>query len=287
MKGFVRTGKRIIRGARRASPYILTGTAIIGVGTTAALAVKATPAAMNDLRVATDKKQTETGDPNARLTKAEAVKVAAPHYIPAGISGLITSGCMMLSTHISMKRAAACASIATAAQTALNEYTDKVAEKFGKEKEQEIHDELAVEKMKSNPLPVKGCAVEMGDGDHLFFFVPHNVWFRSSYEGVRRRLNDFNAEYVTDKCGKSENELLDKLYHGSDSNGEIYGFPPLHDDDTKKFGKRSIVELRFTEYLNEDGGANTDYNLRYIMNGEAATAIDYLPWCEPEYGWDC
>ena len=280
MSALVKAAGKLAKGTKKAAPYILTGTAIVGVGTTAALAVKATPAAMEDLKAATDKKQAETGDTQARLTKAEAVKVAAPHYIPAGISGLITSGCMLLSTHISMKRAAGCAAVATAAQQALNEYSDKVAEKFGAEKEQEVHDELAAEKIRKHASGAN-TAIQTGNGDHLFFFVPHNVWFRSDREVIRQQLNLFNAELV--KCGDGipENDLLDLLYHGTDEHGDIYGFPALDDR-----GRRGLVEFRYTDYCDLDGSPNPEYNSRYILNGEAATAIDYVPWSEPVVGYE-
>ena len=279
MSGLIKSGKRLIRGVKRASPYILTGTAVVGVGTTAVLAAKATPAAIDDLREAAANKVKETGDPEARLTKAEAVKVAAPHYIPAGISGLITSGCMLLSTHISMKRAAACASIATAAQTALSEYSGKVAEKFGKEKEQEVHDEIAVDKMKKNLPTSKGCILDTGEGDHLFFFIPHNVWFRSDRETIRRKVNDFNQERLVDGDPRPENDWLYLLYKGYDRNGEEFGFRPI---DRNNMRMDDLLELRFTDYILESGDANTDYDPRFILNGEAATAIDYAPWSGPE-----
>lgn len=283
MSGLMKGVRHLTNAVTKFSPYILTGTAIVGVGTTAALAVKATPGAMEDLAKATEQKQIETENPEARLTKVEAIKVAGPHYIPAGISGVLTSGCMLMSTHISMKRAAGCAALAASAQQALNEYSDKVSEKFGKEKEKEVRDEIAVDKMKKNP-PTKGCVIETGDGDQLFFFVPHNVWFRSSMEAVRKKLNDFNAEIVL--CGgRSENDLIDSLYKGMDRYGEMYGFPPPYYDE-KTGIKRSLVEFNYTSYLDEDGNPNLDYQPRYILNGEAATAIDYEPWSGPEVNWE-
>lgn len=275
--------KAVIRGVRKGSPYILTGAAVIGIGTTAVLAVKATPKAMESLREATDKKQKETGDPNARLTKGEAVKVAGKHYIPAGVSGLITAGCAIGSTVMLGKRATGAAVVATAAQTALSEYSDKVAEKFGKEKETEIHDEIAVNKMKQNLPKSEGCVIKTGYGDQLFYFIPHHVWFRSNIEIIRRQLNDFNAELILSD-GKSENEFLDLLYHGDDIHGETYGFPPPED---KGRNKRSTVELRFTSYKDESGYPDPEYSPSYILDGEAATAIDYAPWSYPVTQWDC
>lgn len=268
--------KQVGRAVRNGSPYILTGAAIIGLGVSVATAIKATPKAMKDLQVETARKQIETGNDEAKLTPVEAVKVAAPHYIPTGISMLITGACMAGATKISTGRAAALATAATAAQQKLADYSAKVIEKVGKEKEQEIHDEVAIESMKRNP-PQKGCVIETGEGDHLFYYIPHHVWFRSTYEAIRKKVNDFN-ELLNRGEGQSENVWLDMLYKGRDTRGEMYGFPPV--DGSNPHG---LLELRFTEYQDEDGNPNPEYQSRYILNGEAATAIDLSPWSEPVY----
>ena len=181
-----------------------------------------------------------------------------------------------------MKRAAAYASLAATAQTALTEYSDKVAEKFGKEAAQEVHDDIATEKMNKNP-PTKGCVIETGEGDHLFFFIPHNVWFRSDIETIRRKVNEFNQERLLTGDAYTENDWLYKLYKGYDRYGNEFGFRAINQGLKSR---EDFLELRFTDYIFESGEVNPDYQTRYILNGEAATAIDYLPWSGPEANYD-
>jgi len=271
--------RRIGRAIRNGSPYILTGVAVASIPITTVLAVKATPKAMKDLQVATAKKQIDTGDDQAKLTPVEVVKTAGPHYIPAGIAGLIGAFSMVGATKISAGRAAAAVTVATAAQQKLADYSAKVIEKVGAEKEQEIHDSLAVDSMRRYP-PKQGCVIETGNGDHLFYYIPHHVWFRSSYEAIRQTVNEFNANLVQEGEGLSENTWLDMLYDGRDVHGEDYGFPAIDDNN-----RRGLLEIRFTEYQDEEGHPNPEYEPLYILNGEAATAIDLMPWCEPVYNW--
>lgn len=152
------------------------------------LAVKATPGAMEDLKEATEKK-------GARLTPAEAVMTAAPHYIPAGISGLLTCGCMLASTHGLSKRAAGAAAAATIAQNALADTMDKVEEKFGKEKAQETRDEIISEKLASHH-PESGQILRTGRGDHLCYDIYSDRYFYSDVEDLRRAANNFNHQLL-------------------------------------------------------------------------------------------
>lgn len=270
--------KHIGRAVHKGLPYILTAGGVVGLGFTAVSAAKETPQAMRDLQVATAKKQMDTGDDNAKLTPIEMIKVAAPDYKKTAAIGVVTAGCIIGSNRISMGRVAEATAVATVAQQKLVDYSTKVIEKVGKEKEQEIHDELAIDSMRRYP-PKKGCVIETGNGDHLFYYIPHHVWFRSSYEAIRSTVNEFNALLVKEE-GLSENTWLDMLYSGQDIHGEDYGFPAI--DDTSK---RGLIEIRFTEYQDAEGHPNPDYEPMYILNGEAATAVDLMPWCEPVYNW--
>lgn len=114
------------------SPTIL---AVLG-GTTsvAALieAVRATPAAMKDL---------EEMKPETNLEK---IKVAGKHYIPAVIMEAFALGCIFSSHKITLGRAAVISTLYTTSEEKLKEYQEKVIEKIGPKKEEQIRDEIAV-----------------------------------------------------------------------------------------------------------------------------------------------
>lgn len=237
----IRGFKRLGYAAKKGSPWILTGAAILGVGTTATLAVKATPGAMEDLKKAAEKKQRETGNPDARLTRVEAVQVAAPHYIPAGISGLLTSGCMFMATRIGAKRAAAAGTAAIMAQNALSDYSEKVAEKFGKEKETEVRDEVIADKMKEQPVST-AMAKRTSFGDHLCYEVYSGRYFYSDVEELRRAMNDFNQRLLYGDCLS-----LNEWYFRIGLDPVTYGY------DVDWDANDHLMDLRFGTQLADNG----------------------------------
>ena len=74
------------------SPIILTCLGAVGVVTTAALAVRATPKAVRKIRA--DSCVNHEGDPDA-YTKLEAIQSAWVCYIPASVVGVSTIACIV------------------------------------------------------------------------------------------------------------------------------------------------------------------------------------------------
>lgn len=125
-------------------PEILTGFAVVGTMVTAALAVEATPAAMDEL----DKAYLEKGEP---LNKREVVKATWKCYIPATVSGVVTVGCIFGANHTHIQKETAMAATAAFFEKRYYNYKDKVAEITDEETERAIETDLALDKMVSNP----------------------------------------------------------------------------------------------------------------------------------------
>lgn len=225
----------------RNSPVILTGTAIAGVFATTASGIKATPVAMDHIREAKERKEKETGDPNARLTPAETVQACAKDYIPTGLMAVGTALCMGLSTKISLKRNAALATCVVAGQNALSEYQNKVAEKFGEDKERSVHDDIARDRMLSEPAS-KNTIFKTGMGEHLCYDVYSGRYFYSDVEELRKAANDFNQRLLGDLY-LSLNEWYELINLPCIGYGEDVGWNP----------NKGMLELHFGTQLADDG----------------------------------
>lgn len=130
------------------APAIFTGLAMVGTVTTAALAVEATPAAMDEL----DKAYLEKGE---SLTKTEAVKAAWKCYIPAAVSSASTITFIFLANRAHIRKETAMAATAAFFEKRYYDYKDKVVELDGEEKDRAIETDLALDKMAKNPSKKK------------------------------------------------------------------------------------------------------------------------------------
>ena len=105
-------------------PEIRTGVGIAGMITTTVLAVRATPKGM---QLIDGKEQEEQRE----LTKLETVKAAWKPYMPAVVTGTLSTACLIGASSVSLKRNAALAAAYTLSDTAFREYKEKVVETIG------------------------------------------------------------------------------------------------------------------------------------------------------------
>ena len=143
------------------APAIFTGFAIVGTATTTALAVEATPAAMDQLEAA----YLEKGD---KLDKKEVIKAAWKCYIPAAVSGTLTIGCIVAANYAHIRKETAMAAMASFFEKRYLDYKDKVIELDGQEKDKEIEVNLAKDHLTKNP-PSK----EIIHSDEILCYEPN------------------------------------------------------------------------------------------------------------------
>jgi len=234
---------------KKNSPTILTGLSVAGLITTAVLAVKATPKALELIQAAEDAELRE-------LTKLETIKVTWKCYIPAAIMGSVTVGCMIGAHSISARRNAALASAYSIADTALKEYHNKVVETLGENKARKIKDELAQDKLKKDPVANKEIIVT-GKGDMLCYDALSGRYFKNNIENLRRIQNDFNRNLI--------NEMYVSL-------NEIYyamGLPGIKVGDELGWNVDTMIEFHFSAQLTEEG--------------EPCIVVDYLVGPKEEF----
>ena len=227
------------------SPEILTGIGIAGMISTAVLAVKATPKAMELIE---EKKREEWLD---KLSPVEIVKVAWKPYIPAIVTCVTSTACLIGASSVSAKRNAALATAYKLSETALTEYREKVIETIGEKKERTVRDKVAEERVKKNPVS-KNEVIITGNGKTLCFDPISGRYFMCSIETIKRAENTLNKQMLHDISGYvSLNEFYDEIGLDHTSVGDDLGW------NTDK-----IIDIDFSSQLND--------------NGEPSVVLDYL-----------
>lgn len=167
------------------SPEILTAVGIAGMISTTVLAVKATPKALQILEEAEKEK-------NEKLTPIEKVKVAWKPYIPAVVTGVASTACLIGANTVNAKRNAALATALKLSETAFTEYKEKVVEEVGEEKAKVIQEKANTERVNQQVMFHEDGIVHTGGGNTLFFDPISKVVFKSSKVSIQEAINKLN-----------------------------------------------------------------------------------------------
>lgn len=176
------------------SPTILTSVGIVGVFSTAVLAIRSTPRALEILQ---EYKEENSVDD---LSKLDVVRLTWKCYIPSLAVGVVTSSCIIAAHRVSLRRSAALASLYSITEASLKEYQAKVEETIGKKKEKWIRDEISKDHLRDNP--VSSNEIFCTGGDVLVYDTLSGRYFMSDIEKIRKIINDANqrllvSNYIT------------------------------------------------------------------------------------------
>lgn len=219
------------------SPLILTGIGVAGVVTTAVLTGKATIKAVHIL----DEFRYDQ-DPTAEffISKQERVKKIWQLYIPPTVSGIVTIGAVIASHKIGTRRAAAMAGAYVLAEKTLNEYKDKVADKFGESKAQAVRDEIAQDRV--NEYPVTEESIIVTNGGNSLCLDPYSMrYFNSSVEELKSAQNALNHAMIQHQYAS-----LTELYN-------LIGLDRTQISDELGWNSDRLLELGFTSTIASDG----------------------------------
>lgn len=200
VSAFVKTTKRALI---KHSPGILTGIGIAGMISTTIFAVRATPKALKLI----DQKMEE--DNVDELTPVETIKVAWKCYIPAVITGVTSTACLIGASSVNAKRNAALATAYTLSETALKEYKDKVIETIGEKKEKIIREKIDQDHLDQKPLS-KSNVIFTDKGNTLCFDYHSGRYFKSDIDHIKRARNELNRRLVGNGY-VSLNDFYDEL----------------------------------------------------------------------------
>lgn len=185
---------KAVIGAKANSPAIFAGFSIAGVITTSYLAARGAIDADRELG-------------NQKLERKEKLLRWGKHFIPAGISGALTIGCIVGITRSGSRKTVAAQAALAVTERAYSEYREKVIEEFGNRKDQSIRDKVAEERLKKNPPPSQEVLVT-GTGSILCCETFTMRYFVSDMEKLRRAMNDLNARLL-----KHDYATLDDFYY--------------------------------------------------------------------------
>ncbi len=219
------------------SPEILTALGVSGVVTTSYLTAKASFEAAGHL-----------SEESPHLTFKERAKMVWKCYIPAGVSGALTIGCIIGASKTHGSRTTAAVTAYSLTEKAFSEYREKVVEQVGKGKEQTIRDEIAQDHVTNNPTTSREVIIA-GTGTVLCCELFTNRYFRSDMEALRKAQNDINSRVMNDLY-----VTLDEFY-------DLVGLPYTSISSGVGWDLDKLMELKFTTVLSE--------------NGEPCLAFDY------------
>lgn len=195
MKTLSKYAARVNRVLSDNSPLILTGIGVTGVITTSILTGKAVLKADRILMEAG-----HSEDWRDRL------KLTWKCYIPPFVAGSLSIAAIIGSHRIGSRRAAAVAAAYSLSEKAYAEYKDKVIEKIGENKEREIRDEIAQDRV--NKTAPQGMIIATDGTKVMCHDAYSNQYFMSSMEDLRRAQNDINAQIL-----HADYATVSDLYH--------------------------------------------------------------------------
>lgn len=249
------------------APAILTGVAVIGSLATAYLTGKATFRASKQIDEEWDRIISETPDPWVFDNK-DKVKLVWKEYIPPAIALTTTVASIVCANRVSTKRAAAMAAAYSLLEGRSTEYRDKVAEKFGVNKERQTQDELAQDQVSNHP-PTNSQMVIMGNGKVLCYDRPSDRYFQSDMETIRGLQNDINAE--VNEVGFAN---LDSLYTG-------LGIEPTDFGDELGWTRDSMLDIKFSAVITKDNQPCI------ALNYQCKPTREYAKMGDRRYGEGC
>lgn len=236
---FTALAKTIKSTVTKRSPEILTGMGIAGMITTTVLAVKATPKALEIMEE--EKMRRYKAYEDETLKPVDVIKLTWKCYVPAAITGITSTACLIGANSVSARRTAAIAAAYQLSEATLSEYHEKVIETIGEKKEKAVREKIAEERVKKNPV-TKSEVFITNTGDTLFLEPISKRYFKSDIELVRRAENNLNKQMLHgisgfvslsdlyDEIDLEHTEISDDLGWNVDRLIEIDFYPVLTDD---------------------------------------------------------
>lgn len=229
------------RFVRDNSPALLAGTAITGVAATAYLSGKASYHLALYIDVEYE------GNPPPR--KIDQLRLFWKRYIPTVVAGVTTSACVIGATKIGNRRTAAAVAAYSLTERAFTEYKEKVVEKFGENKEQQVRDEIAQDRIKNQQVPQ---AVIVANGTVLCYEMHTGRYFLSDMEHLRKTQNDINAK------------LLREMYATLSDFYYALGIDYTQSSSDIGWTSDKPLELRFSTVLSPDGRPCLAFEYNYV-----------------------
>lgn len=226
------------------APAILTAFGTVGTIGTAVLTAKATFAAAKSIADVeyTANINRPAGEERTVLSTTEKVKLVWPLYVMAVGTGTLTCGAIIMSHRVSSRRAAVLAAAYALNEGKLEEYQDKIKEKFGLKKEKEARDELAQEKVNAD-FESGALVFDPQSGKVMIKDEYSGRYFYSTIEDVNRAVNEINRE-VLNSMGSAA--TLSAFY-------DVIGLEHISISDYFGWNTNELCEIDWSTCVSPDG----------------------------------
>jgi hypothetical protein len=233
------------------SPAILTAIGITGTLTTAYLTGKASFKAAHII----DEERLASKEVLFEPDLKSKIKLVWPEYIPAAVSGALTVSAIFGANRVSTRRATAMATAYSLSERAFTEYKDKVVEKFGEKKHQQVKDEVAQEQVNRNPVD-EATVIMTNEGEVLCYDRFIGRYFKSSMEALKKAVNEINYT------------ILHQDYASLSDFYQELGLEPTGISDEVGWTTDQLLELDISTVLSKDYKPciAIDFNHRPIRN---------------------
>jgi hypothetical protein len=229
-------GKRITKLASDNSPTILTAIGVAGTLSTALLAGRASYKAAELIKDHNEEQDIH----DLWMPTREKIELVWRLYIPAAGVAALTVTSIICANRIGTRRAAAMAAAYAISEKAFVEYRDKVVEKIGANKEREVRDELAQDRVSQHPVGSREVVIT-GGGEVLCYDSFTGRYFKSSMETLKKAQNDLNYRVLNDYYAS-----LTDFYN-------LIGLARTSYSDEVGWNSDKMLELQFSTTLSEDG----------------------------------
>jgi hypothetical protein len=179
------------------SPTILTTFGVVGTITTAYLVGKASFEASDVIRLkeaADEERGIVIGNP--REVIKDRVKLVWRLYIPSATMGVAAVACIIGANRVGSRRAAGLAAAYSISEKAFDQYKQKVVEKIGERKEEQVRDEIMQERVNESYTP--GMEIYGLESGELCYDKFSDRYFKNTVEGIRSAENDLNFALIHD-----------------------------------------------------------------------------------------
>lgn len=211
--------------ARKQSPAILAGLAVVGLAITVVSAYKAGSKADKILEEKRkDMKDIKRGDKKARnAVIKETVVELTPILAPTIMMGAVTAGCIIGSHSVSSRRIAALSAAYTVSETAVKSLTTKMEEVIGEKKTLAIKDAIAQDKLNSVGVIPENNVYVTGDGNVLCKDSYSGRPFYSNAQKIEQAIMEISSDVASDMYA-SLNDFYDLIHLDRIPMGEDLGW---------------------------------------------------------------
>lgn len=210
----------------RNSHHILTGLALLGVGASVALSVRA-DRIMHEWDI----------DEFKQLTKEQRIKLYARICAPPAIAILTTGVCIVGAHSISVKRESSLLLAYEGTRSMYDRYRASVQDRLGLEEKQ------IAEKAASKAQLAPRETIVYGEGDCLFYDAYSGRYFKSTVNKIDRVVNELNYTLLREMCVS-----LNEFYAGIGLEGISLG-------DQLGWNEQRQIEVHYGSRVTEEGRA--------------------------------